>query len=72
MALNPSDIIAIFNIIAPTAFQLIKDLRDKDPSLTYKQSLELAGVKLDAEHERLLADMAKAVSEGAVPRTPPA
>jgi hypothetical protein len=67
---NPSDWIAIFNIVAPHVFRTIGDIVQKDPSLSYKESLELAGVKLDAEYAQLLADMAKAVSEGAVPRTP--
>lgn len=70
--MNASEWIMIFNIVAPHVFKLVGDLRGKDPNLTYKESLEQAGVKLDSEHAQLLADMAKAVSEGAVPRTPPA
>lgn len=69
--MEPTAFIAIFNIVAPHVFRTIADMRSKDPSLTYQQSLELAGVKLDEEYARLLADMARAVEEGAVPRTPP-
>lgn len=69
--MNPSDWIAIFNIVAPHVFRVIGDIRTKDPNISYKQALELAGVALDAEHARLLADMARAVEEGAVPRVPP-
>lgn len=63
-----AEIIAIFNILFPHVVGAIKNIQDKNPSLTYKESLELAGVRLDAEYARLLADMAKAVEEGAVPR----
>lgn len=66
--MDPVSAITIFNIIAPTVFGFIAEMRRKDPELTYEQILQQAGVKLDAEHQRLLADMAKAVSEGAVPR----
>jgi hypothetical protein len=68
--LTPTDAIAIFNIVGPLVFRTIADLRAKDPSITYQQSLEVAGVKLDAEYTQLLADMAKDVEEGAIPRTP--
>ena len=62
--------IQIFNLVAPQVFQLIRDQRDANPSATYEETLRAAGVKLDAEHARLLADMAKAVEEGAIPHAP--
>ena len=68
--MDPVTLITIFNLIAPQVFQLIGNLRQKDPTMTYQQALEMAGVKLDAEYAQLLADMAQAVKEGAVPRTP--
>lgn len=60
--------IGIFNLVAPQVFALISSLRTQKPDATYKEILIEAGVKLDEEHMRLLADMAKAVEEGAVPR----
>lgn len=60
--------IGIFNLVAPQVFALISSLRNQKPDATYEEILREAGVKLDAEATRLLADMAKAVSEGAVPR----
>lgn len=68
--MNPSDWIAIFNIVAPHVFQLIDGIHSKDPAVSYEEVLQMAGVKLDVEHARLLADMAQAVKDGAVPRTP--
>lgn len=62
--------IAILNIVLPQVFGLIGNMRRQDPTLSYEQALRKAGVELDAEQMRLLADMAKAVEEGAVPRTP--
>lgn len=60
--------IGIFNLVAPQVFGLIASLRKQKPDATYKEILIEAGVELDAEQMRLLADMAKAVEEGAVPR----
>jgi hypothetical protein len=60
--------VAILNIVLPQVFGIVSDMRRKDPSLTYEQALRNAGVKIDAEVLRLLAEMAKAVEEGAVPR----
>lgn len=60
--------VAIFNIVAPHVFAAIGNARRQNPEATYEQTLQAVGVKLDAEQARLLADMAKAVSEGAVPR----
>lgn len=60
--------IGIFNLVAPQVFSLITSLRQQKPSATYGEILREAGVELDAEQMRLLADMAKAVSEGAIPR----
>lgn len=60
--------IGIFNLVAPQVFALISSLRNQKPNATYEEILREAGVELDAEATRLLADMAKAVSEGAVPR----
>lgn len=60
--------IGIFNLVAPQVFALISSLRQRKPDATYEEILREAGIKLDAEYERLLADMAKAVSEGAIPR----
>lgn len=60
--------IAIFNLIAPHVFKAIGDARNQNPQASYEEVLRTAGVELDAEQARLLADMAKAVSEGAVPR----
>lgn len=69
--MNPSEWVAIFNIVAPHVFQLLGSMRQKDPNISYRESLELAGVKLDAEYAQLLEDMAQAVRDGAVPRVPP-
>lgn len=60
--------IGIFNLVAPQVFALISSLRNQKPDATYEEILREAGVELDAEATRLLADMVKAVSEGAVPR----
>lgn len=60
--------VAILNIVLPQVFGLIGSMRKQDPTLTYEQALRKAGVQVDAEVLRLLADMAKAVEEGAVPR----
>lgn len=62
--------IAILNIVLPQVFGIVSDMRKQDPSLTYKDALLKAGVNVDAEVLRLMADMAKAVEEGAVPRAP--
>lgn len=59
--------IAVFNLVAPHVFQLIGGLKADHPEKTYEQVLREAGIELDAEHMRLLADMARAVEEGAVP-----
>lgn len=68
--MNPL-IITIFNLVAPEVFRLIRDLRSDNPSVSYKETLEQAGIKLDAEYAKLLEDMAQAVRDGAVPRVPP-
>ena len=60
--------IAILNIVLPQVFGIIGDMRRQDPTLTYEQALRKAGVQVDAEVLRLMAEMAKAVEEGAVPR----
>lgn len=60
--------VAILNIVLPQVFGIIGDMRKQDPTLTYEQALRQAGVKVDAEVLRLMADMAKAVEEGATPR----
>lgn len=60
--------IAILNIVLPQVFGIIGDMRHQDPTLTYEQALRKAGVQVDAEVMRLMAEMAKAVEEGAVPR----
>jgi hypothetical protein len=60
--------IAIFNLIAPHVFKAIGDARNQNPQASYGEVLRAAGIELDAEQARLLADMGKAVSEGAVPR----
>lgn len=62
--------IAILNIVLPQAFGFIGDLRRQDPTLSYKDALIKSGLKVDAEVLQLVADMAKAVEEGAVPRGP--
>lgn len=69
--MDPVALIAIFNIVAPHVFRLIDERMSSSPDLTYQQALEQAGVKLDAEYARLLADMAQAVKDGAVPRPDP-
>jgi hypothetical protein len=66
--MDPVSAVTIFNIVAPHVFALIASLRKKDPSASYESVLRAAGVELDAEYARLLADMHKAVEEGAVPR----
>lgn len=65
--MDPVSAITIFNIVAPQVFALIASLRKKNPEASYESILREAGVELDAEYQRLLADMAKAVEEGAVP-----
>ena len=60
--------IGIFNLVAPQVFSLISSLRQQKPNATYEEILREAGLDLDAEQMRLLADMTKDVSEGAVPR----
>jgi hypothetical protein len=60
--------VAILNIVLPQVFGIVGDMRKQDPSLTYEQALRKAGVNVDAEVLRLMAEMAKAVQEGAVPR----
>lgn len=62
--------IQLFNIIAPQVFQIIRGQQQANPTATYAENLRAAGVKLDGEYAQLLADMAKAVEEGAVPRAP--
>lgn len=64
------EIVTIFNLVAPIVFREVAQIRSKDPVVSYKDALEIAGVKLDAEYQRLLADMAKDVAEGAVPHAP--
>ena len=66
--MDPVSAVTIFNIVAPQVFALIASLRRKDPEASYESILRAAGVELDAEYARLLADMDRAVSEGAVPR----
>lgn len=63
--------ISIFNIVAPFVFQEIRNAMDSNPDASYRENLEKAGIKLDVEHAQLLADMAQAVKDGAVPRIPP-
>lgn len=60
--------IGIFNLVAPQVFALIASLRNQKPDATYEEILREAGVKLDAEQARLLADMEQAIRDGAVPR----
>lgn len=60
--------IAIFNIIAPHVFGAIAEARRNNPQGSYREALETAGVKLDAEQARLLQDMEQAIRDGAVPR----
>lgn len=60
--------IAIFNIIAPHVFAAIGSARREKPEASYRDALQQAGVKLDAEQARLLADMEQAIRDGAVPR----
>lgn len=64
-------IITIFNLVAPQVFEFIRSQRAGNPSVSYKETLEAAGIRLDAQYAELLDDMAKAVAEGAVPRVPP-
>lgn len=66
--MTPLEIAQLANIILPHLFAGIANLQAKNPALTYREALVQAGVKLDAEYIQLLADMAKAVEEGAVPR----
>jgi hypothetical protein len=63
-------IVAIFNIVAPEVFGFINSQKQKvNPTtgqpFTYAEILEMAGIKLDAEHEQLLRDMAADMAEGA-------
>lgn len=67
--MSPQEIAQLFNIIAPHLFNLLGSIQKANPEMSYREVLVKAGVKLDAEDVRLLADMAKAVEEGAVPRT---
>lgn len=60
--------IGIFNLVAPQVFALISSLRNQKPDATYEEILREAGLKLDAEQARLLADMEQAIRDGAVPR----
>jgi hypothetical protein len=60
--------VAIFNIIAPHVFGAIAAARQSDPKATYRQALLDAGIRLDPEQARLLAEMEQAVRDGAVPR----
>lgn len=60
--------IAIFNIIAPHVFGAIAEARRDNPEASYRDALVSAGIKLDAEQARLLADMEQAIRDGAVPR----
>lgn len=68
--MDPTLLVTIFNLVAPHVFRIIDSQMNANPSQTYQESLEQVGVRLDAEYAQLLADMAKAVAEGAVPRTP--
>ena len=65
--MTPEQIMQMFNILAPTVFSIIGNLQAANPAKPYRQVLEDAGVVLDAESVRLLADMAKAIEEGAEP-----
>lgn len=60
--------VTIFNIVAPRVFELIANARSNNPEQSYEETLRSVGITLDAQATRLLANMAKAVSEGAVPR----
>lgn len=60
--------IALFNIIAPHLFAAIGSIRRQNPEASYREVLQAAGIKLDAEQARLLQDMEQAVRDGAVPR----
>ena len=67
-----SKFITIFNIVAPEVFSFINSQRQNtNPATgqpwTYAEILASAGIKLDLEHDQLLADMAKDVAEGAKP-----
>lgn len=66
--MDPISLVTIFNIIAPHVFGFIASLRKNNPGMTYEQALREAGVKLSAEEAQLLADMAQAVRDGAIPR----
>lgn len=68
--MDPKDMIAIFNIIAPHVFSILNYMQQKNPTVPYAQILQQAGIQLDNEYQKLLADMAKAVEEGAVARPP--
>lgn len=65
--MSPLEIIQLFNIIAPSVFVILDGAQKADPSKSYKEVLEEAGVRLDAQAIRLLADMSQAVTEGAIP-----
>lgn len=64
--MTPLEIAQLFNIVAPHLFALLGAIQQANPEMPYREVLEKAGVKLDAEAVRLLADMAKALEEGAV------
>ena len=68
--MNPLLLLQIFNIVAPEVFSFINSQRQTiNPATgqpwTYSEILQDAGVKLDAEHAQLLADMAADIAEGA-------
>jgi protein-disulfide isomerase-like protein with CxxC motif len=68
--MNPALLIAIFNIVAPEVFTFINSQKQKvNPAtgqpFTYAEVLENAGIALDVEHQKLLADMAADLAEGA-------
>jgi hypothetical protein len=69
--MGPVEIVTIANVILPHLFAVIGNIRSSQPELSYRETLELAGVKLDMEYAKLLEDMEQAVKDGAVPRTPP-
>jgi len=63
-------LVSIFNIVAPEIFSFINSQRQKtNPATgqpyTYAESLEIAGIQLDAEYEQLLRDMTADKAEGA-------
>lgn len=67
--MTPLEIAQLFNIIAPHIFTLLGSIQQANPTKPYREVLEEAGVRLDTEAVRLLADMAKALQEGAVAKT---